>query len=457
MTKLYRPESSAMISPFLSDCLIGQCAEEAAINRQFPLETATLMALSVASHAASMVYCVEYPNGKKLPIGIYAIGEQPPGTSKTSVMEYFLDGIHNALRTINEGRSDIRKQIMKSKEDKKGALDPYEEEELSKAFHIQAPITDTTPEALDSILNNQGGFFIANSTEQGLANSLIGGMYSDKGSNFDVLLKGFNAEWHSSSRVTRTGFSGKPHGGVLCISQDGLIETVLGNSDSTGLCERFFLILEGNMFGHRDFSMATGIEKKRQHFCNVTREICMKLTESESLDIDSMKPIKIEKEAWDLIIEQKQDMEQSLADNEKYDASMFRGMWSKMDIQIMKVAATLHVYSGKTEAQMIDVEAIQVSIAIVKELLRGVVSICEKKGFIGKSVEEESIEEYMSKNGRMGKSENEILKAVAKRKVFKQYGSNARQRAREAFESLVNRGVISCTQTGATIRYRYNG
>ena len=102
-------------------------------------------------------------------------------------------------------------------------VEPYEEEELERNFIIQPPITDATPEALDKILNGQHGFFIANSTEQGLANSLIGGMYSEKGNNFDVLLKGFNAEWHSSSRVTRDGFSGKPHGGVLCISQDGLI------------------------------------------------------------------------------------------------------------------------------------------------------------------------------------------------------------------------------------------
>lgn len=456
MASLYRPESSAMISTFLSDSIIGQCAEEAAINRQFPIETASLMALSVASHAVSTHYCVEYPNGKRLPVGIYAIGEQPPGTSKTSVMEYFLDGIHEALIKINQGRSEVRKQILKSKDDKKGVLDPYEEAELAKAFHIQAPITDTTPEALDSILNNQGGFFIANSTEQGLANSLIGGMYSDKGSNFDVLLKGFNAEWHSSSRVTRTGFSGKPHGGVLCISQDGLIETVLGNSDSTGLCERFFVMLEGNMFGHRDFSMA-GPEIKRKEFCDLTRALCMKLADLEFLDIDSLVPLKICKKGWSLIIEQKQDLESSLADNEKYDASMFRGMWSKMDIQIMKVAATLHVYDGGDSTKQINQDTIKRAIAIVKELLRGVVSICEKKGFIGKSVEEESIEEYMSKNGRMGKSENEILKAVSKRKVFKQYGGNARQRAREAFESLVNRGVICMVQTGTTIRYRYNG
>lgn len=457
MSDLYRPQSSAMISPLLHGTIIGECAEEAAVNRQFPIETAHMMALATASHAAGMSYCVAYPNGKRLPIGIYALGEQPPGTSKTSVMEYFLDGIYDALKDINESRIKIRKEILSSKEDKKGALTPFEEEELARNFIIQPPITDATPEALDKILTGQHGFFIANSTEQGLANSLIGGMYSEKGNNFDVLLKGFNAEWHSSSRVTRDGFSGKPHGGVLCISQDGLIETVLSNSHSTGLCERFFLILEGNMFGKRDHSKAGGKELKRVLFCNATKQICMTMKDNQSTDIDELKCLTIDPKAWQMIINQKQDIEKSLSDNEKYDASMFRGMWSKMDIQIMKVAATLHLYSGKDASKKISKSDIQVAIAVVKELLRGVVSICEQKGFIGKTVEEEEVEEYMSKNGRMGKSENEILKAVAKRKSFRQYGSNARPRAKEAFLSLVNRGVITGIHTGQTVRYRYSG
>ena len=454
---LYRPESSATISLFLSDTIIGKCAEEAAVNRQFPLETSTLMALSVASHAVSMAHCVTYPNGDRLPVGLYAIGEQPAGTAKTSVLNYFLDGIYGVMADINKARLEVRKQVLKSEKENK-VLNEFEELELIKNHKIDAPLTDTTPEALDSILGEQFGWFMAASTEQALANSLIGGMYSDKGSNFDVLLKGFNAEWHSSSRVTRAGFSGKPHGGVLCISQDGVIDTVLGNSSSTGLCERFLIILEGNMFGKRNHDAAGSCgELYRGQFREATKETCLKLHENESMCIDDLKPISISKLAWKMIISQKQDMEDSLADNEKYSASMFRGMWSKMDIQIMKIAATLHIYSGFESSKPIGVETIKVAIAITKEMLRGVVSICEEKGFIGKTVEEEEVEEYMSKNGRMGKSENEILKAISKRKAFKQYGKSARNRAKDALQSLVNRGTIQIITTGNVVRMRYSG
>lgn len=453
--KKFKPESSAEISPLLVGTCIGDAASQVARNRQFPIETAHLAALCVASQAASVAYCVEV-NGKRMPIGLYCLGEQPPGSAKTSAVEDLQSGIMDAVAEVNNKRKEILKRIAESERDNKGKLNQQEIEDMEKNHIIKAPMTDVTAESIDKNLTQSKGWFMLASTEKALIGSLIAGNYSDGKSNKDILLKGFNGEWHASDRVTRNGFYGRPHGSMLAISQEGTIDEVLKSSSGSGLCERFLMILEGNMMGFRDPYMYGGDTGKIRHFNNLTKSLFLDVTD---MDIDNMKSVKISKEAHKMVIDQMADIEPSLADGEKYSTTMFRGIWSKMHTQMFKMAATIHLMEGKTDSQEINEEVMMLSIAVVKQILRGMIELCEVKGISGKNVELAALEDYMERNakGLSGKTLRQIKDSLGRQEVFKQHGKSKMNKIEMAVNTLCSNGVIEKRINGTRESYIYRG
>lgn len=460
----YRPKSSAMINIHLDDTLIGKAAIEASQKKQFPLETATLMSIAIASHAASMTYKINYGDDGVLPIGIYALGEQPPGSAKTGTMGFFQDGFHSAIHDINEKRKAKRKQIEKSEKDKKGDLAEAEEETLAANQHLKVPISDATPEALDSYLCTSNGWFSAQSSEKALINTLIGGMYSDKGSsnNQDGLLMGFNGERGSALRVSRSAYTGNRHGGVAVISQFGTIDRVISASDGSGLCERFLMVSEGSMMGYRDSSKYALKTAHKQDYKNMVKSIMLRSMSNNSLDLDDLISLNIAPDAYAALMEQMDMIEPEFRQGGKYCAEILMGMWSKMSFQAMKVAATIHLMEGYDEKKAIDLPTMNKAIIVVKELLNGVAIICEEKGVIGKSAEEESAEDYLRKNALgQGKTMRSIQAALCQRKQFSQYGLQKREKVQETIDMLVNKNLVDKVVTGAgereRITYRYRG
>lgn len=453
--KNFKPETSAEISTFLTNTCIGDAATQVAMNRQFPIETAHLAALCVASQAASVAYCVE-ANGKRMPIGLYCLGEQPPGSAKTSAVEDLQGGIMEAVSEVNKKRKEILKKIAESEQDNKGKLNPQEIEDMERNHIIKAPMTDVTAESIDKNLTQSKGWFMLASTEKALIGSLISGNYSDGKSNKDILLKGFNGEWHASDRVTRNGFYGRPHGSMLAISQEGTIDEVLKSSSGSGLCERFLMILEGNMMGFRDPYKYGGDTGKIRHFNNVTKLLFSNVTD---MDIDNMKSVKISKEAHKMVIDQMADIEPRLADGEKYATTMFRGIWSKMHTQMFKIAATIHLMESKTELEEISGETMSLSISVVKTILRGMIELCEVKGISGKNVELSALEDYMERNakGISGKTLRQIKDNLGRQEVFKQHGKSKIQKIENAVATLCSNGVIEKRINGTRETYIYRG
>jgi hypothetical protein len=453
--KNFKPETSAEISTFLTNTCIGDAATQVAMNRQFPIETAHLAALCVASQAASVAYCVE-ANGKRMPIGLYCLGEQPPGSAKTSAVEDLQGGIMEAVSEVNKKRKEILKKIAESEQDNKGKLNPQEIEDMERNHIIKAPMTDVTAESIDKNLTQSKGWFMLASTEKALIGSLISGNYSDGKSNKDILLKGFNGEWHASDRVTRNGFYGRPHGSMLAISQEGTIDEVLKSSSGSGLCERFLMILEGNMMGFRDPYKYGGDTGKIRHFNNVTKLLFSNVTD---MDIDNMKSVKISKEAHKMVIDQMADIEPRLADGEKYATTMFRGIWSKMHTQMFKIAATIHLMESKTELEEISGETMALSISVVKTILRGMIELCEVKGISGKNVELSALEDYMERNakGISGKTLRQIKDNLGRQEVFKQHGKSKIQKIETAVSTLCSNGVIERRINGTRETYIYRG
>ena len=459
MTKPIKPESTAYINRFLEETIIGKAAKQVATKMEFPEETATLIALSMASFSAGIGYRVLYEDGEPLPIPLYALAEQPSGVGKSGIFNKLGKGLRSAIEIENARRVAVRSEILKSQEEN-GGLNDYEEQELKDNHKILQPITNTTPEALDKALANQGGWFLVSSSEQGLLNTLVGGMYNDGKKSFDLLLKGFGAEEHNELRVTREAYDGLPHGGVCCVSQSGTLLTVLENSGSTGLVERFLMIIEKQLRGHRTFANRNSPSDQMAIFNDKCQEIANRgFSKHKSLEFHNLTDLKINKAGWDEIYKQRVLVEPLLAEDGKYNAEIFSALWSKMDIQIMKIAATVHLMSAAANDMTIKKDSVLVAICITKEILKGVVAICEKKGIVGKTTELSEAEDYMAQFSMQlkAKTERQILDALRRRKVFMQYGDQARAQAKQALNQLIESGLVEMVSNGRTKKYWYRG
>ena len=56
---------------------------------------------------------------------------------------------------------------------------------------------------------------------------------------------------HSSSRVTRAGYSGEVFGTIVLISQPETAAKIIGNSNGMGIAERFLFANEESLLGKR--------------------------------------------------------------------------------------------------------------------------------------------------------------------------------------------------------------
>lgn len=69
--------------------IIRRISESLAKRAYMPPSTVFMAGLGVFSSIAMRKWCVSYPNGDRLPIGIYAVLEQPPATGKSRVIKMF--------------------------------------------------------------------------------------------------------------------------------------------------------------------------------------------------------------------------------------------------------------------------------------------------------------------------------------------------------------------------------
>lgn len=159
----------------MDKCLIGMAGIELSEDIVFPRETACFTTLVAASHAVGCAFTVAYPNGDPRPIPLYAVAEQPSGTSKTRLMRQAYSGyvdraeIHNG--SIEKERRAMKKDINQKKASGMDVND-NQLEMLNDLVDMPLAVTDATPQSLDKVLATTGGTFLAFSTEQTLSDKI---------------------------------------------------------------------------------------------------------------------------------------------------------------------------------------------------------------------------------------------------------------------------------------------
>ena len=333
-----------------------------------PVNSCFLMTLGVFSSMASRRYCTSYESKHRLPIGLYVAAEQPPGAAKSRCI------------------SELQRPFIK-----------HTEGIINKDSPVLF-ISNATPEGVEKSLLNSRGLFSSVSSERGLLDSFLGSLYSsEKAKNNDVLLNGFDGGNICVLRVTRIGYSGPVCGSIVCFAQPGTVEQILESSNGTGVSERFLFISEDHLLGKRDHVNKVSYNHS---LMDEYKAKCEFITEAffDSVDLYGLKNLEITRNGFRLINEYRNSIEPLLADGNKLSTSNLRGAAGKVDMQIMKIAATLQCFDD-TRHNTIDDKYIVSAIGIAGDLLELNYHLNKKKGVIGEKSESDAIFNYLNSKG----------------------------------------------------------
>lgn len=416
-----RPKTVDLLQ-FIDDShLLKRLSLEVANAFHLPQSTVFLMGMAVFSSVSCRKFAVNYQDNKNaLPIGLYAIAEQPSGVGKSRCLNVFQAKFSEIHKAISQERKKQINHLLKDKELAGGELNETQQEQLFDLQNSKMPqlfTTNATPEGLERTLADNKGMFAAISSEQGLFNSLFGKTYSNGANNNDVVLNGFDAGFINVNRAGRDGYSGNVTGAVVCFAQQGSVETILDASQGTGLSERFLMLVEPHKLGTRDHSKTNQLSERLvleyEAFCDFALEVF-----SQPTDYNELSRLFVTTDGFKLIADYQNTIEPHLADSGKYSFPALRGVASKINMQIMKLAANLHLLDGGFFRPYIDDKHIRAAIQIADRLLQHQLKMMRDKGIIGIKAEWQAILSLFESNNAP-LTYRQIIQARYQTKPFK--------------------------------------
>lgn len=348
-TSIGRPD---MIGKY--DSVLSRMARAVAQCVQFPESTAMLHACGVLSTA--MIRRFSYTRfGSKKPVGLYVAAAQPAGSGKSPTNDYLVDPISSRIIEENERNKPrvmaITKDLIRLRSDfdkNKNDIKDLEladriltkEKELLEVSPYEYGYTDATPEALEEVAAKQNGRFTIVTDEAEGVSVLVGANYNKPGAmpNLGLMLKGWDGGQQKTARIGRPGYSGRLFGAVAVLAQESTVAAILrtGRSDngSRGACERFWLLDEQNILDKKDHDNYKPIpaEIKSDYAAMVENIVTQKFDVSFTLSHHS-----------DAYLRQViKSLHPNICDGGKWSDELMRGVISKADTQICKMASVLH-------------------------------------------------------------------------------------------------------------------
>ncbi len=404
------------------------------------------MGLGVFAAVACRKWQVAYQFGDSLPIGLYVVAEQPSGTAKSRCLKTFQQPFYVAEKRVKRAAEVELSKLLSLEKQDLGDSQAAKITDLQRILKTTLFTTNATPEALEQSLAHTGGYFSAVSSEQGLFNTLLGSCYgNDKTSNNDLLLNGFDGGYVSSLRVTRSGYIGAVAGGAVMFAQQGGIETMLKSSNGTGLAESFLFLAEKHNLGKRHFSQSHLMDYELIKTYNALCEPLMTSVIESPRELDDLSSLVICPQGWQLIAQFRARIEPFLADGGRYAHIALRGAASKIDMQIMKLAAILHLLDNfERNSMTIAVKHVEAAIAIAHAMMEANLKICTDKGIVGVKAEYMAILSLFE-NGNKPRTEREVIKVKVKSVPFKDFTGNKSDLIRATLHDMVKDGVLRLT------------
>ena len=409
---------------------VGDVAQMCSINPS----TTMLVGLGVVSAVACRAFAIQYPNGDLLPSGEYVIGGGVPGDGKSRALKAFQHPIFQAHKKAVQG---WHKREAEFKEDPENEGKKFKEPYPTRIF-----VTDSTVEALEPILAESGGYFALASSEQAAVNTLIGASYGGEGrkNNNDLPLKGFNGEYHSSSRssVGRKTYTGNVVGSIVCFAQPAVIETILAKSENTGMAERFLMISEPTKQGTRDHTKPHYPQEFSQNVYNRIVGEVAKLAIEQPQDFEDLPAYRIAASDWQRIYLFRNEIEPHLADGGKFSTATMRGVASKVDMHIMKLAALLACLY-ECPIGLIDSRFIDAAIGIMRDMLDYTLNLLFAIGVVGTDAEEDCVIAFLGE--KKSATRRQVQQARHRHKPFNE-AVKPSAAIGQTIDRLIQKGIV---------------
>lgn len=240
---------------------------------QVSLDMAAVSALAVCAICVQRKFIMNPKPGWVEPLNLYAVIVAKPSERKSPVMKAMTKYLYEYTKNENESRtSDIEayqtqkkiienaiESMMNSKHeepDLKAILDKKRElRELEPVRPLRLLADDVTPEALTSLIADNGGKMAIVSAEGGIFETLSG-MYSNK-VNIEAVLKAYSGDYIQVDRKGRASESiNCPALTILLFIQFLVLNNIMENDifQGRGMLARFLYSIPKSKIGHRIYT-----------------------------------------------------------------------------------------------------------------------------------------------------------------------------------------------------------
>ena len=273
----FAPPNTNQLPVFPVECLppvLGKYVQAVAENIQVSVDMAVVSALAVCAICVQRKFIINPKPGWVEPLNLYAVIVAKPSERKSPVMKSMTKCLYEYTKEENERRAPeieayrtqkamldstieaMMKAKPKDNEDKFAAILDKKRElrELKPVNPLRLLADDVTPEALTSLIADNGGKMAIVSAEGGIFETLSG-MYSNK-VNIEAVLKAYSGDYIQVDRKGRPSESIEyPALTILLFIQFLVLNSIMDNDvfQGRGMLARFLYSIPQSMVGHRAY------------------------------------------------------------------------------------------------------------------------------------------------------------------------------------------------------------
>lgn len=427
--------------------LLGKLAGSVSEAYEFPEFSTFMTFLGAASCAVMCAYSTSYGDGDRVNPGLYVVVEQPPATGKSRILGVLISEYSKCITAHNRKVGAKNREIAE-----RGIEIPC----MPASFGYT---TEPTAAAMDGAMAKLiDGRFVVASSEQSAFKMLFPQGKAFASTN-ELLLKGWPGEEVITIRGSRQAFGGKASGAVVLIAQDGSARTILGESEGTGLAERFFFVCEPSLLGSRlhlgnspDHTLTLQVKNAIKRCVRMHSDLAFERWNSgvyEQMTLDDLPTIQPTKEGYEFLINIRRKNEPIIAALNESGDKVAAGWLGKAETQVLKVATILHVIdclgAGCTVPQRIPMNLLHAAFDLTEVMRSHFLEMLSDNGDSGVSAEEDAIVDVLTLKPMVRR---QLMLKLKNRAPFRSRGKAAYAAAGARIDAMLEQGSLVVTTSG---------
>jgi len=290
-----KPLEDFILSPFPVDCLptpLNDFVSAVALNTGTPVDMGAVSTLAMISAAVQGKYQIQGKSDYFEPLNLYHLIVANPGERKSAIIRIITDAIYKYEREENKKRileiakeqaqldmwqKQIKNYEKSGKHKEADALRvKYNDLTRNMTKPIRIIADDITPEALASVMSDNGGRITIISTEGGFFDILNGKYSTNKAVSLDTVLKAWSGDNIRVDRQTRElQIIDNPALTMLLATQEFVLAGLMNNNDfnGKGLTARIMYCKPLSKIGTRPFETPSIPSELKQAYTDLLQTL----------------------------------------------------------------------------------------------------------------------------------------------------------------------------------------